>query len=306
MLGVELTAARLRRAVHLGSAVVADSGWREAAGSRAGARAWAERRHGLHVVPDERPIGARRKIEDTSHFLSRVTDGPKDAEPTVGSAKVASGGARNAGASTLTPKTRVYAVFSSPEPGIYYGTWNAPDEIKTHVHGPSPIKYLNSPPTTRAVGSMAAAVELFREHGVPRPIFRGPQALEGYSIGAPVPKGDASIPLGIPVESTVQKPPAHAAALESTAHEMEQEVARAYDAQRRILLAQRALEDVRRENASIAAESAERQKSAEKPVPCSTECTDAEQIYTWATTRRGNIATSMQPRVRLAWSTRDW
>ena len=59
MLGVELTAARLRRAVHLSSAVVADSGRREATGGRAGARAWAERRYGLHVVPDERPVGAR-------------------------------------------------------------------------------------------------------------------------------------------------------------------------------------------------------------------------------------------------------
>ena len=78
MLGVELTAARLRRAVHLGSAVVADSGRREAAGGRAGARAWAERVSGvtahcvgLHVVPDERPVGARR----TSRRLSEARPG---------------------------------------------------------------------------------------------------------------------------------------------------------------------------------------------------------------------------------------
>ena len=80
---------------------------------------------------------------------------------------------------------KLYAVFSSPEPGIYLGTWHGPDSVRTAVHGSSPIKYLKSPPTSRAVPNMEAAIELFREHGVTRPIFRGPRPMEGYTIGMP-------------------------------------------------------------------------------------------------------------------------
>ena len=59
MRGVKDAAAQLRCAVHLARAVVGDGGGREAAGSWASTRARAQRRDGLHVEPDERPIRAR-------------------------------------------------------------------------------------------------------------------------------------------------------------------------------------------------------------------------------------------------------
>ena len=96
--------------------------------------------------------------------------------------------------------------------------------------------------------NLETAVELFREQGVPRPIFRGPRPMEGCPIGEPVTRASAeSVPMGVPVGTPGRDDEAWWREADRQARELEDHLGRIEHAKRRIASAQKEIESQQRD-----------------------------------------------------------
>ena len=86
------------------------------------------------------------------------------------------------------PKRKWYVLPSGPIRGIYYGTWNSPDNIRAIAEGVSAAPGM---PTSRVATTINVAIVLCSEYGIPctyRGPHAGPRMENSLIIGKPVPE----------------------------------------------------------------------------------------------------------------------